>query len=46
MTGLATYLGIFASKKENTCIYIPITSMIVISIVLTLIVNLIRYFKP
>lgn len=32
-------------EKENIRIYFPITSMIVISIILTLIVNLIRYFK-
>ena len=32
-------------EKENIRIYIPITSMIVVSIILTLIVNLIRYFK-
>ncbi|MCW1735499.1 DUF2905 domain-containing protein [Anaerorudis cellulosivorans] len=32
-------------EKENIRIYIPITSMIVISLILTLIVNVIRYFK-
>lgn len=32
-------------EKENIRIYIPITSMIVVSMILTLIVNLIRYFK-
>ncbi len=32
-------------EKENIRIYIPITSMIVVSIILTLVVNIIRYFK-
>jgi hypothetical protein len=31
-------------EKENSRVYFPVTSMILISIVLTVIVNLIRYF--
>ena len=32
-------------KKGNTRVYFPITSMILISAILTIIVNLIRYFR-
>lgn len=32
-------------ENENSRTYIPITSMIIISIILTIIVNLIRYFQ-
>ena len=32
-------------SKGNTRIYFPITSMILISVILTIIVNLIRYFR-
>ena len=31
-------------EKENSRVFFPITSMIVISIILTVVVNLIRYF--
>ena len=31
-------------EKENSRVYFPVTSMILISILLTVIVNLIRYF--
>lgn len=32
-------------EKENSKVFIPITSMIIISILLTIIVNVIRYLK-
>ena len=32
-------------KKENTRIFFPVTSLILISVVLTIIVNVIRYFR-
>ncbi len=32
-------------EKENSKVFIPITSMIIVSIVLTIIINLIRYLK-
>jgi len=32
-------------EKENTRVFIPITSMLLISIILTLLINLIRYLK-
>jgi uncharacterized membrane protein len=32
-------------KRENTRVYVPITSMILISVVLTIIVNIIRHFR-
>lgn len=32
-------------EKENSRIYIPITSMILLSLLLTLLVNLFRHFK-
>lgn len=32
-------------EKENSKVFIPITSMILISIVLTILVNVIRYLK-
>jgi len=32
-------------EKENSKVFIPITSMIITSIVLTIIINLIRYLK-
>ncbi|MGM0620888.1 MAG: DUF2905 domain-containing protein [Bacteroidota bacterium] len=32
-------------EKENSKVFIPITSMILISIVLTVLINLIRYLK-
>ena len=32
-------------KRENTRIYIPVTSMILISVILTIIANIIRYFR-
>ena len=32
-------------EKENSKVFIPVTSMIIVSIVLTIIINLIRYLK-
>jgi H+/Cl- antiporter ClcA len=32
-------------EKENSKVFIPITSMLLISIVLTVLINLIRYLK-
>lgn len=32
-------------EKENSKIFIPITSMVVISLIITVIVNLIRFFR-
>jgi len=32
-------------EKENTRVFIPITSMLLISIILTVLINLIRYLK-
>jgi H+/Cl- antiporter ClcA len=32
-------------EKENSKIYIPVTTMIVISIILTIIVNILRFLK-
>jgi H+/Cl- antiporter ClcA len=32
-------------EKENSKVFIPITSMIILSIALTVLVNLIRFFK-
>ncbi|HOK36565.1 MAG TPA: DUF2905 domain-containing protein [Paludibacteraceae bacterium] len=32
-------------EKENMRIYIPLTSLIVLSVLITFIINLIRYFK-
>ena len=32
-------------EKENTRVFIPLTSMILISILLTVLINLIRYLK-
>ena len=32
-------------EKENSKVFIPITSMIIVSVVLTIIINLIRYLK-
>ena len=32
-------------EKENSKVFLPITSMIIISIVLTFIINLMRYLK-
>jgi uncharacterized protein HemY len=32
-------------EKENTRVFIPITSMLLFSIILTLLINLIRYLK-
>ena len=32
-------------EKENSRLYIPITSMILISVILTLVVNIIRFLK-
>lgn len=37
--------GDFRIEKENSKVFIPITSMILISIVLTVLINLIRYLK-
>ena len=32
-------------EKENSKVFLPITSMIIVSVVLTIIINLIRYLK-
>jgi hypothetical protein len=32
-------------RKENTRIFFPVTSLILVSVILTIIINLIRYFR-
>jgi hypothetical protein len=36
--------GDISTEKENSKVFIPITSMIVISIILTIVINIVRYF--
>lgn len=37
--------GDISIEKENTRVFIPLTSMILISVILTVLINLIRYLK-
>jgi len=36
--------GDISTEKETSKVFIPITSMIVISIILTIVINIVRYF--